>query len=489
MNSIERKFTKLINISLRILFLLILLGIIAMSFLSFINLSFENITYSLIVSLILVIFCGLMVYLFYKLVKKDYSDRTVLLIILSLGFLLRLAYILLIDVKPFSDFQIIYNSGEKFAAGDYSVFKGTNYIARFTHLTILTLYFGVISKISSNALFIIKLINVILSTINIYVLYLISSELYEDKKKSLIISFIACVFPAFIVYNAVLCSENLAMPFLLGSIYMFILVIKNKKSSPWILVSGVLLSISNLFRMVGTIIIIAYILYLVIYYLNKKSIKIGALLIASFLVPLIIINSILLRFNITEYPLWQGREPSITSVLKGTNIESIGMWNEEDSQISQQYNFNYKDIESASKYIIKERLTTTPLYKLIGFYIVKFTAQWSSGDFLGVYWSTGVVSILNSTFTLSTALFFYSQVLYIILMLSIYKQLFHIKHALDNKLINLLYIIFCGFGLFYLIIEQQPRYAYIVSWIFILLFHQLPFKQTKLTFLNNHLKL
>ncbi|OAA88333.1 glycosyltransferase family 39 protein [Clostridium coskatii] len=477
MNYIKKKFANFMNISLKILFLLIILGSIGMSFLSLIKLSFKNIIYLIISSLILFLICSLIGYFICKLLKKDYFDKVILLIILLLAFSLRLLYILLIDVKPFSDFEIIYNCGQKFAYGDYSVFKGTSYIARFSHLTILTLYFGMIIKVFPDALLVIKLINIILSTINVYIIYLISIELYGNKKESIIISFIACVFPAFIFYNSVICSENLAMTFFLGSIYIFILVIKNKKGSLWILVSGLLLSIGNLFRMVGIVIIIAYISYLIIYYQNRKSITISILLIVSFLIPLGTTNTILLRLNITEYSLWHGREPAVwTSALKGTNIKAIGMWNNEDSQVAEKYNFNYDKVESACKSIIKERLTSTPLYELIGFYIVKFIGQWSSGDFSGAYWSTGEISILNSRFTLSIVLFFYSQMLYIILMMCIYKRLFHVKQYLDNKLINLLYIIFCGFGLLYLITEQQPRYGYIISWVFILL-HPLPVRQ------------
>jgi hypothetical protein len=37
------------------------------------------------------------------------------------------------------------------------------------------------------------------------------------------------------------------------------------------------------------------------------------------------------------------------------------------------------------------------------------------------------------------------------------------------KEINLFYLILCGYGITYLITEAQPRYSYIVSWIFIIL--------------------
>lgn len=479
MNHAEKKFTHFVNTSLKVLFLLIIIGSTAVYLLSFINLSFKNIVCSVLGSLILFSACVLIGYIIYKLSKNGCSNKMILLIILLLAFFLRLLYILLVDVKPFSDFGLIYRCGQKFASHDYSVFKGTSYIARFPHLTILTIYFGMMVKIFPNALFAIKLTNVILSTISVYIIYLISKNVCENSENVLMVSFTACIFPPFIFYNSVLCSENLAIPFFLISIYLFIMTVKSKKSSVYILSSGLALSIGNLFRMVGIIMLIAYILYLIIYCRNKSSIKKCILLAISFFIPLIIANTVLLKSNITQYPLWHGREPVVTSILKGTNIKSIGMWNKEDSEIPKKCNYNYDKTQAVSMSIIKERLTKTPLPELIAFYVVKFIAQWSSGDFAGAFWSTGDLSTLSSKLTLSTILFLYAQILYIILMISIYMQLFRAESKKDSNLINLVYIIFCGFGLFYLMIEQQQRYAYIVSWIFILLLNGMPLKRLK----------
>ena len=54
-------------------------------------------------------------------------------------------------------------------------------------------------------------------------------------------------------------------------------------------------------------------------------------------------------------------------------------------------------------------------------------------------------------------------------MVFVYRGLFIKKNYMDNKPINLFYIIFCGYGILYLITEQQARYAYIACWIFIIL--------------------
>ena len=50
-----------------------------------------------------------------------------------------------------------------------------------------------------------------------------------------------------------------------------------------------------------------------------------------------------------------------------------------------------------------------------------------------------------------------------------YISLFN-KKRINNKesTINLFYIILCGYGLLYLLTEMQGRYAYIVSWLFII---------------------
>ena len=468
MNFIEKKYSTFMNILLKVLLFLVILGSLAMCVLNFFHIPFIDIIISVLITLLLFTIFASIFYFINKALNKGFSDKKLLIIILFFAFLLRLIWILAINVKPFSDFETILLSGQSFAAGNFSVFKGTSYLARYPHLTITAIYFGLFAKLFKNVLMPIKIVNIILSTISVYIIYLISMELYKEKKKSINITYMAAIFPPFIFFNSVLCSENLAIPFFLGSLYLFILILKNKISLLWIIASGVLLSIGNLFRMVAPLIIVAYIFYILVYNLNKKGILISLLIVISFAVPFYSTNALLLKLNITEYSFWHGREPGITSILKGTNINSLGMWNVEDSKIPDKYHFDYDKIQSASLAIIKERLTTTPFYKLAGFYIVKFIAQWSSGDFAGLFWATGVTNILSATFTMNTVLFFYSEVFYIILLLLVYKQLFRMKQE-QNKILNLLYIIFCGFGLLYLIIEQQPRYGFIIAWVFLLI--------------------
>lgn len=467
MDFIEKHITSFIINTLKILFILLLIGSILTAAFLFKNYFYNNAGYFVLINSILAIFSLTIGYLFYRYLKCSTNYKNALLIILSLGFFIRIICIFAITTQPFSDFGLMFTCGDNFAKGEYWMFKGTNYIGRFTHLTAFTIYLGLIQKYFINALLIIKIINVILSTINIYLIYLISNALFS-KKNALWISLISCLFPPFIFYNSVTCSENIAMPFFLLSVYLFILAIKSKKAPMWLLFSGVVLSIGNIFRFVGIILLIAYMVYLLIYWnqSKKKLVLSCSLLLISFIIPLYLTSSILIGLGITEYPLWRGSEPNITSVLKGTNIEANGMWNEEDSQIPILYNYDYKAVEKASKEIIIERLTKTPFHKLAVFYIKKFTMQWSMGDFSAIYWSTTKVFTENQVSRFSRLAHFFSQLYYIAMVAFCLLGLFNREYRTKNNMINLFYIIFCGYGLFYLLTEMQTRYAYIVSWIF-----------------------
>lgn len=466
MNFIEKHITSFISNTLKILFILLIIGSILTATILFKTLFYNNAGDFVLINSILTIFTLAIGYLFYRYLRSSKNYRNALLIILSLAFFVRIIWIFTVTTQPFSDFGLMFKCGDNFAKGEYWIFKGTSYMGRFTHLTAFTIYLGLIQKYFTNALLTIKIINVILSTINIYLIYLISNELFDSKEKALWVSLISCLFPPFIFYNSVTCSENIAMPFFLLSVYLFILAVKSKKSPIWLLFAGAVLSIGNIFRFVGIVFLIAYIVYLIIYWNKKRLILSCSLVLVSFIIPLYMANSVLISLGITEYPLWRGSEPNITSVLKGTNIEANGMWNEEDSHIPILYNYDYKAVEKASKEIIVERLTKTPVPKLVLFYIKKFTMQWSIGDFSAIYWSTTKVNIENIASKLSRLAPFYSQLYYIAMVALCWLGLFYKEYRTKNKVINLFYIIFCGYGLFYLLTEMQTRYAYIVSWIF-----------------------
>ena len=401
-------------------------------------------------------------------INKKIDKNIKIISILAIGFILRLLWLLNIKSVPVSDFSTIYETAQKLLEGDTTAFYGTNYIARFPHLTIMVLYMSLIIKVFPYSnLVVMKGISLVLGVVTIYLIYMVVKEIFNSKKLALYGAGIAAVFPPLITYVGVYCTENLAIPLYLLSIYFFIMVIKNKLNKYYLILSGVALSFGNLFRMVATIMLIAYGMYIIIYKNEKILDKIKNILL--YLIPYVLVLNIvsgsLQAFKITEFPLWRGSEPKITNILKGTNIEHYGRWNEEDATIVDRNNYEYEKIEEESKEIIIERLTTTPPLDLVKFYFNKYLVQWSSGDFEGVFWSKLNVEDKDIILNVNSNSF---QFLYAIVVILIFLGLINRKIYKEYEEINLIYIIICGYGFMNLITESQGRYSLIASWALII---------------------
>ncbi|GFR36321.1 hypothetical protein TCEA9_21330 [Thermobrachium celere] len=241
---------------------------------------------------------------------------------------------------------------------------------------------------------------------------------------------------------------------------------KNKSGVNMLILSGLVLGIGHIFRMVADVIVIAYIMYIIIYFNKNIFTKSKSIIfiVLAFLIPMVTVNTILRKLGILQYNLWRGCETKWTSVLRGSNLETYGRWNLEDAKFIASFDDD-KKLEEAIKQKVKERYTKTPLPKLLNFFYNKYSNQWSYGDFGGFYWAQAdtkslVVDIYHNGML-------YVNLYYFIILLLSYVGLFNKKQYLDNPYINLFYIIFCGYGLLYLITESQSRYSYIVCWLFI----------------------
>jgi hypothetical protein len=223
--------------------------------------------------------------------------------------------------------------------------------------------------------------------------------------------------------------------------------------------------------MVAYVVLIAYIMYILIYDTESLKIKLRNIIfiLLPFAVAFIVFSNILVARNITDRKLWSGSEPTITSAVRGSNIESGGSWNPEDAEFISNHLENKDALEKASKERILNRYTTTPPLDLAKFFIKKFTSQWSNGDNAGAYWSQSDIPENEINIDIAGKGTFWYQLVYVIFLLLIIKGLFNNKEYLGNKIINLFYIILCGYGVIFLILETQTRYAFIISFIFAIL--------------------
>lgn len=473
-------FNSFLNLSLKILFLVVVCGSIA-------YMKVEDPEFTLL-SAILFISSLILIAITYYSLKTNKNIYFIMGVILIVALLLRITWFYNIDSIPVGDFNRMFICAGEFLEGATYMFKETAYMARFPHMSMMVLYFSLIQKLFENSLIAIRVINIIFSMINVILLYLLSKEVFRDKDKSIWVLLIGAIYPPMIIYNNVYCSENIAMPLLLLSILMFLKAFNNKDRKHkylLLLAAGVFLGFTQLFRPIGYVMIIAYVMFISIYFnenIKRKIIK-DISIVAAFIFPVALVSYTLMALNITENPLWHGTEPPSISILKGTNIESGGRWNEEDASIFSMYDRDYEKVDKATKEIIKERLTNTPLKDLVEFYISKYEHQWYAGDFGGLYWSeNGLDEAYNKDeylemlgkkqgkmlMRVSEEGEFYVQLVFIAVIFLTYIGLYRSKNY-KNYSIDLFYIIFCGISLQCLITESQDRYSYPFSWIFIIL--------------------
>ncbi|MDD6794842.1 MAG: glycosyltransferase family 39 protein [Clostridiaceae bacterium] len=423
-----------------------------------------------VVDIIFIIFSVTFVVGIYFAKKRDISNKKLVIIISIVGLLLRLAYCLTINSVPISDFAVMYETGGSILEGDLSMLWGTGYIARFPHITIPTLYYAVMRGLFSNPMQAIKIVNAIASTCSIFIVYKIVKILFNDKK-ALIAAVITALYPPLIVYTAVYTTENIAIPLFLAGIYYFILYMKGIKDFKSLILAGILVSVGNLFRMAGIILIAAFVLYSIASFeanIKKKILSI-ALVILSFVIPLVTVSFTLKYYGVTEYHLWKGREPNITNILKGTNIEYKGRWNLDDASIPEECNFDYDKIQERCKEIIWERLTTTPFSEQFKFLTYKYSSQWCSGDYSGPYWAEHSIENEEMPYKYSEDGEWFGQLFYLILLALSYVGLLNFNKVKKDRMVSLFYYIFCGYSIFYLITENQARYAFTVCWIFVIM--------------------
>ncbi|MDS0526004.1 glycosyltransferase family 39 protein [Clostridium sp. SHJSY1] len=465
----ESKFsvicTNFMNKTIRKLLYLILIGNIGAIGLSIIGWNKSTIPFLIIGTIS--IFIG------YKIIRANISNVQKLSLILIIALTLRLLWFLNIPSVPVSDFSLINEAAISFLNGDRSMFRGTEYISRFPHLTGMLLYMALINFLFPiKSIIVMKFINLFLGLIDIILIYLITDLIFKNKIYAQISAFMASVFPPLITYTTVFCSENIAMPFYLLSIYLFVHHLRNRNSKFQLLLCGVILSIGNFFRTIATVILIAYILYVIIYSLGAiyEKLRDIVILIISYISITLIISTTLQSLNIIEKPLWKPSESKITSVLKGSNYKSFGRFNSEDADFINEHLDNYEELKEKSKEIILDRYKSHSIFDTTLFLIEKFTLQWSVGDFEGHFWAQTDVPEEDIKFpikqiegSLAFQLIYFIIVTLVFIGLKNDQVLRHVKEA------NLLYLIIGGYGLTYLITETQGRYSYICCYIIIFL--------------------
>ncbi|TKH33107.1 hypothetical protein C1I59_21965 [Paenibacillus polymyxa] len=217
---------------------------------------------------------------------------------------------------------------------------------------------------------------------------------------------------------------------------------------------GSLLSLGNIIRPVGPVLLIAIILYYLISKILKKenfSIRNTLCILSSYFIIHAILSYALILSGVTNYSL-ENRDP-LWKFVTGLNAETVGMYSSSDSELLGKYPLgnvrNEKSLE-----VIKERLLNN--HHLFLLFSKKYSLMWGEED-TALYWSLNqlnekkvnlILSNIDRIIYMSSFVFAIIASIFIILRKNI---------KLDIMLVQFFVI---GYILIHLIIEVQTRYRY-----------------------------
>lgn len=375
------------------------------------------------------------------------------LILFAVSLIIRLIFIMVANFEQVYDFKTLLEASKMFAKGDYS-FNTWYHFHTWGYQTAFVIYQGVLLKLF-NSIFILKLLNVIYSSLIVVIVYKLGLKISKNEKSSRIVSLLYMIFPFYLFLNSVLLNSHLAT--LLSYIGIFFLLKEEPKYKDY-LFGGILIALGNLIRPEGIIIVLTVIVYKLIT-LKKENIKkiIISLLIflssyfilcngASFLVKVSNINPSGLQ---NKDPLWK--------FLLGFNYESCGYYVEDDArfQVSKEIEMNE----------IKRRALEDPIRtgKLMVCKVDRFWLSSGLEDEMGSFndKSFNILGINIKFSRIKDMAIILNKGINIIILTLMLLGLFINRKNIKNEVLFLLIMILITFGI-YLFIEIQPRYLYFV---------------------------
>ena len=402
-----------------------------------------------------ILFYVISIIIIYFLVKKiKFKKFTLFLFIYSL--IVRVISVLLLKTPIESDFKVLYDASINLLNGDLS-FNQIPYFKSWGYQIGQVVYQTGLLKICNSILFL-KIINCIISSGIVVLVYLISKELFKEKTARFV-SLLYSVFVFPILFNAVLSNQILSTFLTYLAIYLMFAK-RFDKWSLWIRYSliGILLGLANIIRPEGIVILTTIILfYLLLLHKDniKKTIQKVICIFFSYYALVTITSLILIWTNISPIGL-KNNDPLWKFVL-GFNHETVGLYSTKD-----EYAVGNKEIELE---LIKER-TIGSIEKVPILFIKKTRNFWFTSD---IYWSNNYlenknISVLGTNISgsiINELLTNYNKYIYYFMYGCLFIGLYKTRKEKKNELLTFLTVFVCVYIGVYLLIEIMPRYAYL----------------------------
>jgi len=209
--------------------------------------------------IIFLIYIVILLLIFKKQIIIKISKIEIISIIVLLTIITRWLVMILINTQPTSDFQNAFISAGNHINGPYKDL----YSARFPYWGFFILTLSLIFKIFGYSLIIMKIFNLCIAGATVIGIYLLSKEIINSEKFSLIAALIYVFLPADIFYKNLPTGEHIFTMLLPYTCIIFLKAIKLKnnkfnKNIFLLLFTGLLLGLMDMYKPVAIILFISF---------------------------------------------------------------------------------------------------------------------------------------------------------------------------------------------------------------------------------------
>lgn len=383
----------------------------------------------------------------YMYMGKKFHWNLYLLTVLYVG--VSLAYLFFVQLEPFSDMKMIYDSAA------HNMRDETGYLSWSGTQIPSALYLWVVLKIFGNNIFVPKILNITFNIVTyffIYKIYKLFSDDTDDVKA--IIWFSAIFIPPGLyenhIYNDVL--------FTMLILIMFYLVMK-KKYTKWMLVLLCGIGIVQcLFRLSGVVFVIAVAMYMILFQREWKKAILCSVIIFAGIIGAGRVNKVIFQADVSkEVPVW-------SYIQMGINEEEFGFQDGTHST-----DWTWQDCVEKYKSMGWKKVTKVLAKKTVWMWTEgTYQAQrYAFGDATAVYTKENLLTheLRNLDGTIRNSLNLIIKGQYYIYMLLALLGVLKLKSKREYSL--LLYAV-CGIACFYLIWEMKSRYIYSLYPVFMI---------------------
>lgn len=374
------------------------------------------------------------------------------LLLFIISFVIRFVIIIIFNFPQVYDFATLLDASHMFSHGDYS-FNQWFHFHTWGYQTGFVIYQGFLLKLF-NSEFLLKLLNVLYSSLLCLFVYKFSKKI-SDEKSARVVSLLYMIFPFYLFLNTVLVNSHLATLLMyLGIVFL----LKKERGFRDYVIGGVLVSIGNIIRPEGIIVVLSLLVY-EFFLFDKGKVFNTLVRVCSFLIVYFsigFISSFLVTKSGVNPSGLENKDPLWKFVL-GFNYETCGYYTDDDSkyQVNRETEIN----------IIKERalgdLSRTGKLMLckIDHFWLSSGLELETGSFNDKSMNLFGINIKFSDLS-STAMNF-NQSVHIFILVMFFIGILVNRKKLCNEALFLLIMCFITFFVF-LFIEIQPRYMYFI---------------------------